>query len=59
MIVQIVSIIVFIFFFIFSLFFQRTVYQVKVMEKKAGQEEPMVLSRLSERQWFGEKALWG
>ncbi|XP_075895078.1 cGMP-dependent protein kinase 1 [Nelusetta ayraudi] len=33
--------------------------QVKVMEKKAGQEEPTVLSRLSERQWFGEKALWG
>lgn len=33
--------------------------QVKVMERKVGQEEPTVLSRLSERQWFGEKALWG
>lgn len=29
------------------------------MEKKSGQEEPAVLSRLTERQWFGEKALWG
>lgn len=47
------------FFFIFSLSFQWTIYQVKVMEKKSGQEEPAVLSRLTERQWFGEKALWG
>ncbi|XP_044224508.1 cGMP-dependent protein kinase 1 isoform X2 [Thunnus albacares] len=30
--------------------------QVKVTEKKPGHEE---LSKLSERQWFGEKALWG
>nr|XP_046243097.1 cGMP-dependent protein kinase 1 isoform X2 [Scatophagus argus] len=33
--------------------------QVKVTEKKAGQEEQIVLSKLSETQWFGEKALWG
>ncbi|XP_035514409.1 cGMP-dependent protein kinase 1 [Morone saxatilis] len=33
--------------------------QVKVTEKKAGLEEQIVLSKLSERQWFGEKALWG
>ncbi|XP_054629258.1 cGMP-dependent protein kinase 1 isoform X2 [Dunckerocampus dactyliophorus] len=33
--------------------------QVKVTEKKPGDEEEMVLSRLSERKWFGEKALWG
>ncbi|KAM3611312.1 uncharacterized protein V6R79_016367 [Siganus canaliculatus] len=33
--------------------------QVKVSEKKPGQEEHIVLSKLSERQWFGEKALWG
>lgn len=46
-------------FFIFSLSLQWTICQVKVMEKKAGQEEPTVLSRLTERQWFGEKALWG
>ncbi|XP_077377579.1 cGMP-dependent protein kinase 1 isoform X2 [Festucalex cinctus] len=32
--------------------------QVKITEKKAGDEE-QVLSKLSERQWFGEKALWG
>ncbi|XP_068460932.1 cGMP-dependent protein kinase 1 isoform X2 [Clinocottus analis] len=33
--------------------------QVKVTEKKPDQEEQVVLSKLSERQWFGEKALWG
>ncbi|XP_059193259.1 cGMP-dependent protein kinase 1 [Centropristis striata] len=33
--------------------------QVKVTEKKPGHEEQTVLSKLSERQWFGEKALWG
>uniref|UniRef100_A0A7N8XVI8 cGMP-dependent protein kinase n=1 Tax=Mastacembelus armatus TaxID=205130 RepID=A0A7N8XVI8_9TELE len=33
--------------------------QVKVTEKKPGQEEQIVLAKLSERQWFGEKALWG
>lgn len=33
--------------------------QVKVTEKRPGQEEQVVLSKLSERQWFGEKALWG
>ncbi|XP_049619653.1 cGMP-dependent protein kinase 1 [Syngnathus scovelli] len=32
--------------------------QVKITEKKAGDEEQAV-SKLSERQWFGEKALWG
>ncbi|XP_077418430.1 cGMP-dependent protein kinase 1 [Vanacampus margaritifer] len=32
--------------------------QVKITEKKQGDEE-QVLSKLSERQWFGEKALWG
>ncbi|XP_061529451.1 cGMP-dependent protein kinase 1 isoform X4 [Phycodurus eques] len=32
--------------------------QVKVTEKKLGDEE-QVLSKLSERHWFGEKALWG
>lgn len=46
-------------FFILPLSFQWTICQVKVMEKKSGQEEPAVLSRLTERQWFGEKALWG
>lgn len=35
------------------------VWQVKVTEKRPGQEEQVVLSKLSERQWFGEKALWG
>ncbi|XP_023141344.2 cGMP-dependent protein kinase 1 [Amphiprion ocellaris] len=33
--------------------------QVKVTEKRCGQEEQIILSKLSERQWFGEKALWG
>ncbi|XP_040898400.1 cGMP-dependent protein kinase 1 isoform X1 [Toxotes jaculatrix] len=33
--------------------------QVKVTEKKPGHEEQIVLSKLSERHWFGEKALWG
>ncbi|XP_005922722.2 cGMP-dependent protein kinase 1 isoform X2 [Haplochromis burtoni] len=33
--------------------------QVKVTEKGQEQEEQVVLSKLSERQWFGEKALWG
>ncbi|XP_029295480.1 cGMP-dependent protein kinase 1 isoform X2 [Cottoperca gobio] len=33
--------------------------QVKVTEKKSDHEEQIVLSKLSERQWFGEKALWG
>ncbi|KAM7391854.1 hypothetical protein PAMP_022509 [Pampus punctatissimus] len=33
--------------------------QVKVTEKKPDHEEQIVLSKLSERQWFGEKALWG
>ncbi|XP_037634372.1 cGMP-dependent protein kinase 1 isoform X1 [Sebastes umbrosus] len=33
--------------------------QVKVTERKPGDEEQVVLSKLSERQWFGEKALWG
>ncbi|XP_071338674.1 cGMP-dependent protein kinase 1 [Trachinotus anak] len=32
--------------------------QVKVTEKKPGHEE-IVLSKLTERHWFGEKALWG
>ncbi|XP_075960970.1 cGMP-dependent protein kinase 1 isoform X1 [Anarhichas minor] len=33
--------------------------QVKVTENKPDHEEQVVLSKLSERQWFGEKALWG
>lgn len=33
--------------------------KVNVTEKRAGQEEQRVISRLSEGQWFGEKALWG
>ncbi|XP_036952982.1 cGMP-dependent protein kinase 1 isoform X1 [Acanthopagrus latus] len=33
--------------------------QVKMTEKKPSLEEQIVLSKLSERQWFGEKALWG
>ncbi|XP_040928394.1 cGMP-dependent protein kinase 1 isoform X2 [Betta splendens] len=33
--------------------------QVNVTETKPGHEEQSVLSKLSERQWFGEKALWG
>ncbi|KAM9858647.1 cGMP-dependent protein kinase 1 [Aulostomus maculatus] len=33
--------------------------QVKVTEQKPGQEEQVALSTLSERQWFGERALWG
>ncbi|KAM7416560.1 hypothetical protein PAMA_018562 [Pampus argenteus] len=33
--------------------------QVKVTEKKPGHEEQIVLSKLTEGQWFGEKALWG
>ncbi|XP_034726767.1 cGMP-dependent protein kinase 1 [Etheostoma cragini] len=33
--------------------------QVKVTEKKPGHEEQIVLSKLSEGQWFGEKVLWG
>ncbi|XP_061763236.1 cGMP-dependent protein kinase 1 [Nerophis ophidion] len=33
--------------------------QVEVTERKAGDEEQMLLSTLSEGQWFGEKALWG
>uniref|UniRef100_A0A8C3AA31 Cyclic nucleotide-binding domain-containing protein n=1 Tax=Cyclopterus lumpus TaxID=8103 RepID=A0A8C3AA31_CYCLU len=33
--------------------------QVKVTEKKPDHEEQVVLYKLSERQWFGEKALWG
>ncbi|XP_022608313.1 cGMP-dependent protein kinase 1-like [Seriola dumerili] len=32
--------------------------QVKVTEMKPGHEE-IVLSKLTERHWFGEKALWG
>lgn len=43
-------------FFITSLFW---ICQVKVTEKRPGHEEQIVLSKLSERQWFGEKALWG
>lgn len=35
------------------------IHQVKMTEKKPGIEEQIVLSKLSERQWFGEKALWG
>uniref|UniRef100_A0A3Q2ZWV4 Uncharacterized protein n=1 Tax=Kryptolebias marmoratus TaxID=37003 RepID=A0A3Q2ZWV4_KRYMA len=33
--------------------------QVTVTEKKLGQQEEMVMAELSDRQWFGEKALWG
>ncbi|XP_060928051.1 cGMP-dependent protein kinase 1 [Limanda limanda] len=33
--------------------------QVKVTEKKPGHEEHTIHSKLSERKWFGEKALWG
>ncbi|XP_047449119.1 cGMP-dependent protein kinase 1 [Mugil cephalus] len=33
--------------------------QVKVTEKKPGHEEQTLLFKLSEREWFGEKALWG
>uniref|UniRef100_A0A673AYT6 Cyclic nucleotide-binding domain-containing protein n=1 Tax=Sphaeramia orbicularis TaxID=375764 RepID=A0A673AYT6_9TELE len=33
--------------------------QVKVTEKKPSHEEETILLKLSERQWFGEKALWG
>uniref|UniRef100_A0A3P8WBI1 cGMP-dependent protein kinase n=1 Tax=Cynoglossus semilaevis TaxID=244447 RepID=A0A3P8WBI1_CYNSE len=33
--------------------------QVKVTERKTGQEEESVLSKLSEGHWFGEKFLWG
>uniref|UniRef100_A0A672IIE1 Cyclic nucleotide-binding domain-containing protein n=1 Tax=Salarias fasciatus TaxID=181472 RepID=A0A672IIE1_SALFA len=32
--------------------------QVTVTEKRPGHEEHTVLSKLSEGQWFGEKALW-
>lgn len=35
------------------------VFQVKLTEKKVSHEEQIVLSTLSEGQWFGEKALWG
>ncbi|KAK1892887.1 Long-chain-fatty-acid--CoA ligase 1 [Dissostichus eleginoides] len=40
-------------------FYILTKGQVNVTEKKAGHEEQIVLSKLSEREWFGEKALWG
>ncbi|KAM4745172.1 cGMP-dependent protein kinase 1 [Anableps anableps] len=33
--------------------------QVNVTEKKPGRLEQIALAELSERQWFGEKALWG
>ncbi|XP_068616853.1 cGMP-dependent protein kinase 1 [Brachionichthys hirsutus] len=33
--------------------------QVSVTERKGGQEVQIVVSKLSENQWFGEKALWG
>ncbi|XP_034025863.1 cGMP-dependent protein kinase 1 isoform X3 [Thalassophryne amazonica] len=33
--------------------------QVKVTEHTPGCEEQVILSELSERHWFGEKALWG
>ncbi|XP_072289878.1 cGMP-dependent protein kinase 1 isoform X2 [Eucyclogobius newberryi] len=33
--------------------------EVKVTEKKDSDKEELVVSELSERQWFGEKALWG
>ncbi|XP_047237915.1 cGMP-dependent protein kinase 1 isoform X3 [Girardinichthys multiradiatus] len=33
--------------------------QVSVTEKKPGRQEQIVLAELNERQWFGEKALWG
>ncbi|XP_034547972.1 cGMP-dependent protein kinase 1 isoform X2 [Notolabrus celidotus] len=33
--------------------------QVKVIEKKQGHDEQIVLSQLCDGQWFGEKALWG
>uniref|UniRef100_UPI0037E8B114 cGMP-dependent protein kinase 1 n=1 Tax=Semicossyphus pulcher TaxID=241346 RepID=UPI0037E8B114 len=33
--------------------------QVKVTEKKHGHDEQIVLSKLCDGQWFGEKALWG
>ncbi|KAF3695950.1 cGMP-dependent protein kinase 1 [Channa argus] len=33
--------------------------QVKVSEKRPGHEDQIVLFKLSEKQWFGEKALWG
>uniref|UniRef100_A0A3B3WXT4 cGMP-dependent protein kinase n=1 Tax=Poecilia mexicana TaxID=48701 RepID=A0A3B3WXT4_9TELE len=33
--------------------------QVNVTEKKPGRQEQIVLAELSERQWFGEKALCG
>ncbi|XP_014837734.1 PREDICTED: cGMP-dependent protein kinase 1-like isoform X1 [Poecilia mexicana] len=33
--------------------------QVSVTEKKPGRQEQIVLAELSERQWFGEKALCG
>lgn len=39
--------------------FFHYIWQVKVTEKGQEQEEQVVLSKLSERQWFGEKALWG
>ncbi|XP_037535888.1 cGMP-dependent protein kinase 1 [Nematolebias whitei] len=40
-------------------FYIITKGQVTVSEKKLGHQEEMVLAELSERQWFGEKALWG
>ncbi|XP_012718724.2 cGMP-dependent protein kinase 1 [Fundulus heteroclitus] len=33
--------------------------QVSVTEKKPGRQDQVVVAELSERQWFGEKALWG
>ncbi|KAM9744579.1 cGMP-dependent protein kinase 1 [Menidia menidia] len=33
--------------------------QVTVTEQRPGPEEKVVLTELFERQWFGEKALWG
>uniref|UniRef100_A0A1A8NH50 cGMP-dependent protein kinase n=1 Tax=Nothobranchius pienaari TaxID=704102 RepID=A0A1A8NH50_9TELE len=33
--------------------------QVSVTEKKPGQQEETLLTELCEKQWFGEKSLWG
>ncbi|KAK7934163.1 hypothetical protein WMY93_005059 [Mugilogobius chulae] len=40
-------------------FYIITAGQVKVTETKESDKEEVVVSMLSEKQWFGEKALWG
>ncbi|XP_056136007.1 cGMP-dependent protein kinase 1 [Lampris incognitus] len=40
-------------------FYIITEGQVNVTARKSSHEEPVVLYKLSQGQWFGEKALWG